>query len=224
MACQCSKRFYYFCFFLSTFITSQKVHQGCSWSNHLGQFIKWHSRHLVLLLRVPINPSSGHDASSQATPVLGFKNCFSLISSSVSPPPCHCNYKPSPQQPAFQRLLLCKRIVAQTTEFIRCVQGIIPHSQLVSASATAQMELAHCNSLIKFVTLWSITKRHKHFFCITIYNLFDSFLCFPDCDSAEVLGHWLGHDCMSQTCEPTTPRCEASPVLKEELNKSSQCR
>lgn len=104
MACQCSKRFYYFCFFLSVFITSQKVHQACSWSNHLGQFIeiKWHSRHWVLLLRVPINPSSGRDASSQASSVLGCKICFSLISSCFSPPTCHCNYKPSTRQPALQ--------------------------------------------------------------------------------------------------------------------------
>lgn len=132
----------------STIITSQEMHQGYSWSNHLGEFIeiKWHSRPLVLLLRVPINPSCGRDTSSQDSSVLGYKNCFFLISSCFSPPTCHCNYKPSTQQPALQRLLLCKRTVAQTTEFIRCVQAIIPHSQLVSASATTQSELAHCNS------------------------------------------------------------------------------
>lgn len=146
MPCQCSKSFFYFCFFLVVFITSQEVHQACSGCSHLGQFIemKWHSRHSVLLLRVPINPSSGHDASSQASSVLGCKICFSLISSCSSPPTCHCNYKPSTRQPALQRLLPCKRTVAQTTEFIRC--AIIPHSQLVSASVTTQMEPAHCNS------------------------------------------------------------------------------
>lgn len=123
-----AQRFYYFCFYLSIFITSQKVHQGCSWSNHLGQFIeiKWPSRHRVLLLRVPINLSSGCDASSQASLVLGYKNCFSLISSCFSPPTCHCNYNPSTRQPALQRLLLCKGTVAQTTEFIRCVQQLFP--------------------------------------------------------------------------------------------------
>lgn len=160
MACQCSKRFYYVCFFLSIFITSQKVHQACSWSSHLGRFIemKWHSRHQVLLLRVPINPSGGRGASLQASLVLGYKNCFSLISSCFSPPTCHCNYKPSTRQPALQRLLLCKRTVTQTTEIVyqMCTGNYSPLSACFSkcyksdGAGTLQQLKRVCDTLVHY--------------------------------------------------------------------------
>lgn len=226
MACRCSKRFYYFCFFLSIFITSQKVHQACSQSNHLGHFteMKWHSRHQVLLLRVPIKIPPVDVA------LLYRPHWFQAINtvSPLSPPVSLLLHATAITSQAHdsQPFKGCSYAREQSPkpEFIRCVQAIIAHSQLVSASAASQMEVAHCNSLREFVTLWSITKRHKQFFCIQMDHLFDSFLCFPNCDTAEGLGHWLGHYCMLQTRDPTIPRCEASPALKGELNKSSQCR
>lgn len=138
------------------FITSQEVHQACSWSNHLGHFIeiKWHSRGQVLLLGVPINPSGGRDASSQASSVLGYKNCFSLISSCLSPPTCHCNYKPSTRQPALQRLFLCMRTVAQTTVYQMCTGNYSPQSACSSkcyqtdGNGTLQQLNQVCDTLV----------------------------------------------------------------------------